>query len=198
MSVSKPSPTGDPTPDPNADAGDGEIPRDEVFAVLSNGRRRCALHYLKQEDGHADLRDLTEYVAAWENDTTVADLQSNERKRVYTALRQSHLPRMDKAGIVEYHNNRGEIELTDEAQEVEYYLERVPARDIPWSEYYLGLSAVGAALVAATWFGAFPFAELSGLALSAILVGVFALSAVVHTYRSAKNRIGSERYEIEE
>ena len=43
-----------------------------------------------------------EYVAAWENDTTVERIGSTERKRVYTALRQSHLDRMADAGIIEY------------------------------------------------------------------------------------------------
>jgi predicted house-cleaning noncanonical NTP pyrophosphatase (MazG superfamily) len=180
------------------DAGGTELPPDDIFDILSNPRRRCVLHYLKQHDGRVELRDLVEHVAAWENDTTVEQLDSDERKRVYTALRQSHLDRMEDVGILEYDNDRGHIELTENAREVELYLERVPQRDIPWSEYYLGLSAVGAALIAATWFGAFPFAELSGLALAAILIGVFAVSAAVHTYQSAKNRIGSNTYEIEE
>ena len=176
---------------------EGSLPPDDVFDILSNPRRRCILHYLKQQDGRAELRELVEYVAAWENDTTVEQIGSTERKRVYTALRQSHLDRMADAGVVEYDNDRGHVALTDDAREVELYLERVPRRDIPWSEYYLGLSAVGTGLVAATWMGAFPFAELSGVALAAILVAVFAVSAAVHTYRSSKNTIGSERYEIE-
>jgi len=181
------------------DTDESRLPRDDVFDILSNPRRRCVIHYLKRHnDRRVDVRELVEYVAAWENDTTVKQLGSDERKRVYTALRQSHLDRMADVGILEYDSDRGHVELTEAAHEVELYLERVPERDIPWSEYYLGLSAVGAGLVAATWMGAFPFAELSGLALAAILSAVFAISAAVHTYRSAKNRIGSEKYEIEE
>lgn len=175
------------------------LPRDEVFEVLSNDRRRCALHYLKQHDGRrVELRELVDHVTAWENDTSTAEIDSTERKRVYTALRQNHLPKLEEAGIIEYEHMRGEVELTDHAREVELYLEFVPHNDIPWSEYYLGLSAVGAALIAAVWFRVFPFAELSGLGLAVILVALFAVSAAVHTYDAAQNRIGSEKYEVRE
>jgi len=176
----------------------GSVSPDDAFDILSNPRRRCILHYLKRnEDRRVGFRELVEYVAAWENDTTVEQLDSDERKRVYTALRQSHIDRMDDVGVIDYDADCDEVTLTEEAREVELYLERVPRRDIPWSEYYLGLSAVGSALVAATWAGAFPFAELSGLTLAAILAAVFAVSAVVHTYRSARNRIGSDKYQID-
>ncbi|WP_336136869.1 DUF7344 domain-containing protein [Natronomonas amylolytica] len=175
------------------------LPRDEVFEVLSNDRRRCALHYLKQHDGRrVELRELVDHVTAWENDTSTAEIDSTERKRVYTALRQNHLPKLEEAGVIEYEHMRGEVELTENAQEVQMYLEFVPHNDIPWSEYYLGLSAVGAALAAAVWLGVFPFAQLSGLGLAVILVALFAVSAVVHTYDAARNRIGSERYEVSE
>lgn len=173
------------------------LPRDEVFEVLSNARRRCALQYLKQQDDRrVELRELVDHVTAWENDTTTAEIDSAERKRVYTALRQNHLPKLDDAGIIEYEHMRGEVELTEDAREVQMYLEFVPHNDIPWSEYYLGLSAVGAALVAAVWVGVYPFGELSGLGLSVILIALFAVSAAVHTYDAARNRIGSEKYEV--
>jgi predicted house-cleaning noncanonical NTP pyrophosphatase (MazG superfamily) len=178
---------------------DEQLPRDEVFEVLSNSRRRCALHYLKQHaDRRVELRELVDHVAAWENDTTVDELESTNRKCVYTALRQSHLPKMDDAGVVDYDLRRGEIELTDAAQETELYLERVPQSDIPWGEYYLGLSAVSVALVAVTWAGIVPFANLSGVDVTAILVVVFAVSAIVHKYQSMKNKLGSDRYELQE
>jgi DNA-binding transcriptional ArsR family regulator len=175
------------------------LPRDEVFEVLSNERRRCALHYLKQHDRRrVELRELVDHVTAWENDTSTAQIDSTERKRVYTALRQNHLPKLEEAGIIEYEHMRGEVELTDDAREVQMYLEFVPSNDIPWSEYYLGLSAVGAALAAAVWLGVYPFVELSGLGLAVILVVLFAVSAAVHTYDAARNRIGSEKYETGE
>lgn len=180
-------------------SGDGgePLPREQVFDVLSNDRRRCVLQYLKRhDDRRVELRELVDHVAAWENDMTPREVDSDARKRVYTALRQSHLPKLEKAGVVEYEHLRGEVELTDQASEVQLYLEQVPRDDIPWSEYYLGLSAVGAALTVVTWAGIYPFVHLSGIGLAAILVTIFALSAGVHTYDASRNRIGADRYEV--
>lgn len=182
--------------EPLQDVGEG-IPRNEIFEVLSNERRQCVLHYLKQhEERRVELRELVDHVAAWENDTTLTELDSTERKRVYTALRQSHLPKLEEAGIIDYEHQRGEVEVTEQARRVQLYLESVPEHDIPWSEYYLGLSAVAAALVVVTWLGVFPFGGLPGLALAAILVALYLVSAMVHTYQSRRFRLGSERFEV--
>ena len=175
-----------------------ELPRDEIFDVLSNERRQCILHYLKKQGGRrVDLRELVNHVAAWENDITLEQLDSAERKRVYTALRQSHLPKLEDSGLIEYDHMRGEIELKDQAREVQMYLEYVPANDIPWSQYYLGLSAVSAALVTVTWAGIYPFGGIPALGLATIIVALFFFSAGVHAYQSSKNRIGSESFEVE-
>jgi hypothetical protein len=187
-------------PNPLASADDDQpLSRTDVFEVLSNERRRCVLHYLKQKDDRrVELRELVDHVAAWETDTSLENLDSEARKRVYTALRQNHLPKLDDADIIDYEHMRGEVELTDHAREVELYLEYVPGNDIPWSEYYLGLSAVSAALIIVTWLGVYPFTGLSGLGLAALLVTLYTISAVVHTYEASQNRIGADEYEFDE
>lgn len=171
-------------------------PREVIFDVLSNERRQCILHYLRQEDRRVDLRDLVDYVTAWENDTTTEAIGTAQRKRVYTAVRQTHLPRLKDAGFVEYEHRRGQVELTEQARRAQMYLEYVPENDIPWSEFYLGLSGFGAALVAATWIGVFPFVALTGEVVAAILVALFAVSAGIHTYQLKRNRIGSDEFDV--
>lgn len=183
---------------PSANQGE-QLPREEVFEVLSNARRRCIVHYLKKHDGRrVDLRELVDYVAAWEDGTTVEQLDSQKRKSVYAAIRQTHLPKLEEAGIIEYEHMRGDVELTDHIQEVQLYLEYVPSNDIPWSEYYLALSAIGTALIVVTAMGIYPFGGVSGILLAALLVGLFGISAVIHTYQSINNRLGTGEYEIEE
>ncbi|MFB6134359.1 MAG: hypothetical protein ABEJ55_05170 [Halanaeroarchaeum sp.] len=164
---------------------------DDLFEVLSNRRRRYAVHAIKQEGEAVELGDIAERVASWEYDVAEAELSYDERKRVYTALQQSHLPKMDDAGIVAYDKDRGVIEPKPALEDAEVYMDIVQGREIPWSEYYLGLSGVAAALVAAVWVGAWPLSALPEMAWMTGIVAAFAVSSTVHTYYAKETRIGS-------
>ena len=166
-----------------------DVPRrGEVFDLLSNHRRRYTIHYCKREETPVTLGDLAEQVAAWELDKEVPEITSAERKRVYTSLQQTHLPTLAGAGIVDYEN--GEVALTDRADELEVYLDVVPGDSVPWGVYYLGLSAFGALLLGGLWAGVVPTDPVSTLGWAALLVGLFAASAVVHVYQNRKYRLG--------
>lgn len=171
------------------EAGGTEGPdREEIFEVLSNQRRRHVLHYLEGHDGSAvELSELVDHVAAWENDTTVDRIDSSQRKRVYTALRQTHLPKLADCGIIEYDRRRGDLEITDNARQAQLYLEYVPGNDIPWCYHYLGLTAVLTGIVALAWLSVFPFAGLSGMTVAGIAVAAFGVSAVCHTLHTRRN-----------
>jgi hypothetical protein len=100
------------------------IAKDDAFHLLQNARRRAVLRYLLE---HEDIerfvmRDVAEVVAAWEHDTTVQQLVSDERQRVYIALYQSHLPKLDEHGLIEYNQSRGVIEPKPLIAAVEPYL----------------------------------------------------------------------------
>lgn len=95
---------------------------DIVFEILKNGRRRATLHYLSEHEGQTTLDELAESIAAEENDITTKEVNSSQRKRVYIALYQSHLPKMADAGIIEYNKPRGTIELNKCADHVYQYL----------------------------------------------------------------------------
>ena len=168
-----------------------EITEDELFDVLANQRRRFAVHLLKrEEDDTIAIGEMAEQIAAWENDIDAAEITGNERKRVYTALQQSHLPKMDEAGVVNFNKNRGLVEPTQALEDVDVYLDVVEGREIPWSDYYLGLSGVAAALVAAVWIGAWPFVLLPEMAWTLAIVVAFAFSAIAHKYYTAQMKVG--------
>lgn len=170
------------------------LSRTEIFDVLSNQRRRYILHYLKQREkaDFVDLRDIVDQVAAWECETTVDQLDSAERKRVYTAIRQSHLPKLHDVGVVEYNNKRGTVELTDTAREVEVYLEYVPEHDISWSQYYLGLSGISSLIIGAMALEIWLFGNIPPLGLATLIVGLFVLSSGVHVYYTRQSRLGAD------
>ncbi|OYR50657.1 hypothetical protein DJ73_15295 [Halorubrum sp. Ea1] len=98
-----------------------ELTKGEIFDLLKNRRRRMVIHFLRENDGESVLNDLAEHIAAEENDTTVRQLSSDQRKRVYIGLYQCHLPKMDSLGVIDYDKNRGTIELqASVAQLLEY------------------------------------------------------------------------------
>lgn len=101
-----------------------ELDRDDIFHILQCRRRRLVLKYLQEYDGEepASMSDIAEHIAARENNTTVATLRSQERQRVYIALYQSHLPKMDKVGVIDYEQYRGVVKPTDLTAEFERYL----------------------------------------------------------------------------
>ncbi len=161
--------------------------RDEVFSLLSNRRRRYALHACEAGQDALDVSELAEKVAAWEYGKDPDALSSDERKRVYTAMKQSHLPAMEDAGVVDYDGRT--VSLTERGEDIEVYMEVVSGDSIPWSKYYVGLSLISALVVVAAWSGIYP--DLSGLVWAALIVVVFGVSSAYHAHRSCKNRLGA-------
>lgn len=171
-----------------ADAESCDLTLDVIYEALKNERRRRVLAHLRASDGTVELGDLAERIAAEENDKTVAEISYEERKRVYVALYQTHLPKMDEMGIVSFEQSRGVISLTERATRLYPYLEmRHERRD--WYRYYgvavLGGLAVLAGLVAT----GIPASVSANLALGTVLVGVGSCAAF-HTW-TARNRSGA-------
>lgn len=194
MGVKNISVAGGIEPSESVHAEDGtKITQQEIFKVLSNDRRRCTIHYLKQHENETvPLRDIVDYVTAWENDVPVNQLDSYTRKSVYTALRQSHLPMLDDAGVIEYDQLRGEAQLAEAAREVKMYLDYVPSSDIPWHQYYLGLSFIFAALTGFRWAGLFPFGGLSWSTLVIFVIVLLVVSAIVQSLNVRKSKLENE------
>lgn len=167
--------------EPNRDT----LTEDELFELLSNQRRRHILHTLMQEDGSVDIGDLSQEIAAWEDGLAFDEVSSTDRKRVYTALQQSHLPKMDKAGVVEFDRDRGTVEATPALDDVEIYMDVVRGREIPWSDYYLGLTALSGLLFVAAGLDV-----LSPTAWGVFVTVTFGVSALAHRYYAQRNRLG--------
>ena len=164
-------------------SGDPVLSHDETLEILSNRRRRFALHYLKRRRGESvPLRDLSERVASWEYGKPVDALDYSERKRVQNALRQFHLPKMEELGFVEFTADGDAVRLTEMAAAHDFYVDVLPTRDVPWGAYYLLLSGFCVVVVAGAWLDVFPFSAPSPLSLAAILTVALTASSFVHFY----------------
>ncbi|MDZ7687585.1 MAG: hypothetical protein U5J64_02480 [Halobacteriales archaeon] len=175
---------------PSENGSAHEIPKEDAFEILKNRRRRDILHYLKQNGSEANVGEMAKQIAAWENDVSVDAVTSKQRKRLYTALYQSHLPKMDDVGILEYDQRRGTVNLTEEGAELDVYLEFVPGNDINWPQYYIALTAISSALVLVHYMGVYPF-TMSSTTVTATILTAFGVSAFVHVYQNSGNKIGS-------
>ncbi|WP_276300487.1 DUF7344 domain-containing protein [Halorussus lipolyticus] len=169
-----------------------EFTQEVVFEMLSNRRRRYVVYYLLDADGEAELRDLSRTIAAWENDKRPDEVTSTERKRVYNALQQAHLPKMDDAGLVEFDSSRSTVTATDGLSDLRVYLEVVPGDEISWSQYYLLLGLLFVSVTLSATVGVSPFADVPGVTLSAAMALVLAVSGVAHVYHGRQSRLGAD------
>ena len=89
-----------------ADGHTGEaLTADTIFDLLSNGRRRRLIRQLRGCEGEVAFKHLYERLAAQEvagRASGEATVRYRDRKRVYVSLRQTHLPRLVEAGVLEY------------------------------------------------------------------------------------------------
>lgn len=105
------------------------LPKDIVFELLTSPRRRAVICYLKTTGGEATRGGLAEQLAAAEHGVDPAAVSAQQRKRLYISLYQVHLPRMADAGVIEYDEDRGTIELTDRADQLIPYILFDPTED---------------------------------------------------------------------
>lgn len=159
-----------------------ELSQDDRFDLLSNHRRRYTLHYIKHNGEQATLGELSDQIAAWENEIGIEEVGYDERKRVYTSLQQVHLPRMDEAGVVEFDDREGTVEIGPAAEDLDVYLEVVEGNDIPWSVFYLGLSGLNLLAVIAYAVGVPVVSALPEAGLAVFVLTTFLVASLAHLY----------------
>ena len=172
-------------------AANSQFSAEVVFETLGSRRRRYTLHYLRMEDRPVPIRELSEQLSAWELGKECTAVTPKERKRLYTALHQTHLPKMDRLGVVEYDRNRGIVSLTDYISQFDIYLDIVPRDDLPWSQFYLALGAVLTALVSVAALGIAPFSTVGGFSYALAVASLFTLVAAYHMTRDRRLSLGS-------
>jgi hypothetical protein len=177
-----------------AETTQASVSRETAFELLNSRRRRQVLRYLYEHDegDGVELYDLTKQIAAWENDVTREAVTSTQRMRVYTALKQSHLPKMDDRGIVEYDDDRGTVRVTEDASDLEVYMDLVPHRPVRWWRYYLGLGVISAILTSMAMVEVYPFSMLTTSASAVLVCSVLVGSAIVHCTVTRSNYCGQQ------
>ncbi|ELZ43238.1 hypothetical protein C471_01122 [Halorubrum saccharovorum DSM 1137] len=128
-----------------------ELPETEIHDLLRNERRRQVIKHLQDTVGATTLREVAEAIA--EHETGESPPPKGIRNSVYNSLHQTHLPKLDRRGIVEYDSGRKTIRLTEDARTVDVYMEVVTPYGITWSEYYSMLGLLSLFVIFATLVG---------------------------------------------
>lgn len=93
-----------------------------MFGLLKNRRRRDVLRHLEWTAETMRLGELAERIAARECEKDVSQITSQERKRVYVALYQCHMPKLVDTGVINYNKRRGTIERGPTFDQLMHYL----------------------------------------------------------------------------
>ena len=109
---------------------DGGCELDELFRIFASYRRRCTLHYLREE-GRASLGGIARQVAAWERSwRPEADFEALV-DRIESELYHMHLPRLREASLVAYDRASATVVYQDPPDIVGALLDLCTGRDLP-------------------------------------------------------------------
>ena len=90
---------------------DNSVPLDAREAVesIKSSRRRYVLLIMDDVESPHSVGDLAEAIAAIEQDKEIPELTSQDRKRVYIALVQHHLDKLDQLGAIADHERSKQV-----------------------------------------------------------------------------------------
>ena len=114
----------------------------DPLQILSNPRRRALIRVLRELGGTASLREVVRRIAERER----GDFDRRLLKSVHVSLIQSHIPKMEADGLIEYDRVMDTVSLLELPPEYLHYLEFDERDGIPWSLLYLVVSVVGLGL----------------------------------------------------
>jgi hypothetical protein len=170
--------------DPNPCSEPPSLSKNELFHLISTTRRREVIRYLLETGGQVGLPKLARHVAALEYETSVEDVTQAQYQRIYIPLYQSHLPKLDEAGVIRYDSTKGLVEPTTQLNAFAPYLKLSPheKNDAQSSSetmafdrqavgnWYLGSAGLSAILLLAVTLGLIP---ISGEFLGGIIIALF-------------------------
>ncbi|NHN43166.1 hypothetical protein G9C85_16225 [Halorubellus sp. JP-L1] len=158
-------------------SADANLPLETVFDVLRNERRQHVLAYVAVGDEEpAKIGDLAEHIAAIENGVPVNRLSSQQRKRVYVALYQCHLPKMANADIVDFDKDRGTVRDGENLDQIRPYLDVTDTdENSPMPVHYLAFTGAAVLAYVLSVLVAPGGALAGGIVLFAAIVAVLAV-----------------------
>jgi len=127
------------------------LPPTDVHDVLRNERRRLVLRRLLDRGEPTSVRALAEHVASVEAEEDPPS--QGLRQSAYVSLHQTHLPKLDALGVVDYDDEAKTVALAERAEDVTVYLEVVPRYGLSQNELFFCVALLGGLLALASAVG---------------------------------------------
>ncbi len=158
------------------------LAEEQIHDVLRNERRRAVLTHLQRTIGSVSLRELSVSIA--ERESGESPPPTDLRESVYNSLHQTHLPKLDREGIVVYDRDRKTVALDESAREVDIYMEVVSPYGITWASFYRALATIGLVVLLSVELEFPVFTRLDPI----LLITVMLLAVAVSTSYQLWNR----------
>ena len=150
------------------------LPETEIHDLLRNERRRQVIKHMQRTVGSTTLRELAEAIA--EKETGESPPPKNIRDSVYNSLHQTHLPKLDERGVIDYDSDRKTITLKQDARSVRIYMEVVTDYGITWDEFYRMLGTFSLFVVLAAHIDVPLVSAVEPLLWTSLFLFVFAIA----------------------
>jgi hypothetical protein len=96
---------------------------------------------------------------------------------------------MDECGFVEFDSLRKEVWLTEEAADLDVYLDVVPGPDVPWAVYYTALAGLNAVLLGGVLLEAPLLSLVPSEGWLVFVVATLVASALAHLWYTYRGRL---------
>lgn len=154
---------------------------EDIHDVLRNERRRRVIDILQSSNGAVSVRELSEEIGSIESERNPAP--RNIKQSVYVSLLQTHLPKLDELGIVDYQAEGKMVNVDGSLKDVTVYMEKVPKYGLSNVEYYAALGLLGMLTLFAVEIGTPLLSMVQTLTWAYAFLGLIFLSGLYHTLR---------------
>lgn len=152
----------------------------QIHGLLANERRRGVIERLDASTGTVTVRDLS--IAIAETETGQSPPPARVRESVYTSLHQTHLPKLQEWGVVEYDREQNLVHVRPAVRVVGRHMDVLNGFGITWGEYYRGLGVFGLVLVVGSLTGLPAVGTLDPLLWASGALAMFAVSGAIQLW----------------
>lgn len=162
-----------------------QLSDEEIHDVLRNKRRRLVIDILQSENEPVSVRELSEEIGSVESDSNPPP--RNIKQSVYVSLLQTHLPKLDELGIIDYESNGKMVSVDGGLQDVTFFMETIPKYGISRIEYYAALGVLGVLTTFAAQIGAPVISAFTPLTWAYGFFLLIFVSGLYHLYQQGNS-----------